>query len=265
MDLERIFEVTAKKMKLEWEQVKDSLDHSGNKGTALETIVIEYLRPYLPRNLGMISGEIAGSNGISTKQMDIIIYDEFKAPRLFDKGNIRVIPIECVYAVIEVKANINSQDVVDEIFENMSSVKNLEKTGFHDTKGNIIHTVDLYGKDWSIWPVHYFVFAIDSMKLETLANKIHEKHESNNCEVSKRIDCVCVLEKGVIMNRLESSKYSALPTPNSVLTWHESENPFLFFYYLISRFVNQAWIPNFDFIKFAKHISFKSKTQSNEK
>jgi hypothetical protein len=67
------------------------------------------------------------------------------------------------------------------------------------------------------------------------------------------------------MNRLESSKYSALPTPNSVLTWHESENPFLFFYYLISRFVNQAWIPNFDFIKFAKHISFKSKTQSNEK
>lgn len=242
-----------------------SLGHSGNKGTSLETTVQEVLGQYLPKSLGITSGEITDVDGNSTKQFDVIIYDAFKAPILFEKGDIRVIPIECVYAVIEIKAEIASQDDVDDIFANMQSIKNLEKTCYYKTAGNVKHTARLYGKKWDIWPVHYFVFSIKSMKIDTLANKIHEKHVKNNSNESHRIDCVCVLEKGVIFNELKQGTYSALPEPGSIITWHETQNPLLFFYVLISRYMNQAWMPNFNFAKFTKNIKHKAKTIRKKK
>jgi|CXWL01.1.fsa_nt_gi hypothetical protein len=261
MDIESIFRYSAEKMKLEWATIKASLDQSGDKGTALEKTVMQFLRPYIPKNLGMVSGEITDSDGNSTKQMDIIIYDEIKAPLLYDVGDIRVIPIECVYAVIEVKSNIASQNDVDDIFEKMLSVKKLQKTSFYPTQGATIHSVSIYGKDWTIWPVHFFAFSIDSMSIDTLATKIDQKHKEQKLDVEKRIDSVCVLEKGVIFNKLVSGSYSALPEPNSEITFHHSENPWMFFYVLISRYLNQAWIPNFNFIKFTKNIIYKSKNE----
>lgn len=262
MDIEAVFHYSAKKMRLEWDTIKASFQQSGDKGTALEKAVMKFLRPYVPENLGMVSGEITDSDGNSTKQMDVIIYDKIKAPILYDVGDIQVIPIECVYAVIEVKSNIASQEDVEDIFEKMLSVKNLQKTSWTPEKGAVIHSVSLYGKDFSIWPVHFFAFAIDSMKIDTLATKIDDIHKKNNQDVEKRIDSVCVLEKGVVLNKLQNNSYSALPEPNSSIFYHESENPLMFFYVLISRYLNQAWIPPFSFLKFTKNVSYKSKSIS---
>ena len=250
-------------MRLEWKKIRASLEQSGDKGTALEKTVIEFLRPYLPKNLGMTSGEITDSDGNSTKQMDIIIYDEIKSPLLYDVGDIRVIPIECVYAVIEVKSKIASQEDVDDIFEKMCSVKKLQKTAYYSEKGAINHYVSIYGQDWNIWPVHFFAFAIDSMNIDTLTTKIDQKHKQEKSEVEKRIDTVCVLEKGIIFNKLVGGTYSALPEPNSELTFHESENPLMFFYVLISRYLNQTWMPNFNFLKFTKNVSYKLKSNNS--
>lgn len=259
MDIESVFRYSAEKMKLEWKSIRASLEQSGNKGTSLEKIVIEFLRQYLPKNLGITSGEITDSDGNSTKQMDVIIYDEIKSPLLYDVGDIRVIPIECVYAVIEVKSNIASQNDVDDLFEKMASVKKLQKTSFYPKKGGIIHSVSIYGKDWVIWPVHFFAFAINSMNIDTLADKIDQKHKQEKAGVDKRIDAVCVLEKGIVINKLESGTYSALPEPNSEIVFHASENPLMFFYVLISRYLNQAWMPNFNFLKFTKNVSYRVK------
>lgn len=260
MDIESVFRHSAEKMRLEWKTIRAALEQSGDKGTALEKTVIEFLRPYIPKNLGITSGEIADSDGNSTKQMDVIIYDETKAPLLYDVGDIRVIPIECVYAVIEVKANIASQDDVDDIFEKMSSVKRLQKTAYYPDKSGIIHSVSIYGKDWIIWPVHFFAFAMDSMNIDTLADKIDQKHKQEKSEVDKRIDAVCVLEKGIIFNKLSGGTYNALPEPNSEIVYHESENPLMFFYVLISRYLNQTWMPNFNFLKFTKNVSYRVKS-----
>lgn len=63
MDIESIFRYSGEKMILEWKTIRASLEQSGDKGTALEKTVIAFLRPYLPKNLGITSGEITDSDG----------------------------------------------------------------------------------------------------------------------------------------------------------------------------------------------------------
>lgn len=62
-----------------------------------------FLKKYLPKKLDVSSGILVNANGAQTKHLDIIISDADKTPILFEKANVRVIPVECVYAIIEVK------------------------------------------------------------------------------------------------------------------------------------------------------------------
>jgi len=62
----------------------------------------------------------------------------------------------------------------------------------------------------------------------------------------KRIDCVCVLNRGVILNQVQDGTFDALPQPGSRLGYRETERALLLFYALISRCVFQAQIPRSD-------------------
>ena len=78
------------------------------------------------------------------------------------RAETRVIPVECVYAVIEVKAFLDKSEL-EKSFQNMpQSVKALEKIAFFEPKSEIIETKNLFGKEWRHWPVAHFVFAFDS-------------------------------------------------------------------------------------------------------
>ena len=75
------------------------------KGIQFEEIFRKFLRLYLPKKLDISTGTIIDSNGNQSKQLDVIISDYSKAPILYEEADIRTIPVECVYSVIEVKAN----------------------------------------------------------------------------------------------------------------------------------------------------------------
>lgn len=145
MDLVKIFDILSQKMNLEWDRIKESLPHSGLKGTALEGEFKKFLKEYLPSNLEVSSGMVIDSNGKESRQLDIIIHDAAKTPLLYNEEGIRVMPIECVYAVIEVKANIESAAEVGKIFENMKSVKDLEKKSYIKSSGIIQNVILAYG------------------------------------------------------------------------------------------------------------------------
>lgn len=256
MDLEKIFEHMSKKMIIEWERIKESLPHSGLKGTAFEGEFKKFLRAYIPLNLEISSGIVVDSNDNESRQLDVIIHDALKTPSLFNESGIIVIPIECVYAVIEVKSNIDSAKTIGEIFVNMKSVKDLKKTSYIQPTGNVKRVVTEYGTEWEIWPTNYFVFALDSMKLTTIVDELNKKNQDEGREVSKRIDCICVLNEGVIMNKLENGKYSALPEPGSILIASLTKKPLLFFYRLISNHLLQAWMPSFQFTDYTKNVKY---------
>jgi hypothetical protein len=152
-DLTRIFDEISKEMRSNFNKIRVALKNSGSKGESIEEIVRKFLQEYLPKNLAISSGMIVDSNGNSSKQIDIIIYDALKTPIFFKSGHIQVLPVECVYSVIEVKSMLN-KDELEKIFANMDSVRNLEKKAYYP-EGDLSHPVLLYGKEWNIWPINY--------------------------------------------------------------------------------------------------------------
>ena len=86
----------------------DFTGHSLEKGLSNEEIIRSLLREFLPKTYGVAKGKVANSLGKSSRQSDIIVYDALRCPNLFiDRNRNQVLPVEGVYAVIEVKTELN--------------------------------------------------------------------------------------------------------------------------------------------------------------
>jgi hypothetical protein len=162
-------------------------------------------------------------------------------------------PIECVYSVLEVKAHLTIEEL-ERCFVNMKSIRRLEKKAYYPTKEKYIHT--LYGNNWKIWPVNYYVFAYDSIKLERLGKFIDDKHKEEQLAVTSRIDSLCIFNKGIITNRLASGTFDALPQKNSQLGHYYTSKALLLFYTLIIRYINQIGMPDFRFKDYLGQLTF---------
>jgi hypothetical protein len=204
------------------------------------------LGKYLPKFLGISRGFIVDSEGKESKQLDIIIFDANKAPIFFQNESIRVIPIECVYAIIEMKSFLRVSDI-EAIFKNMMSVRQLEKKAYirstENPKNTIVTGHYLYDREWEIWPVHYFVFALDSVKLENIVLALTNKIQNNNLQPWTRIDTVGVLSKGIICNQRSNRTIDSLPSNESTIVSIKTKKALLLFYILISTNLLQAEIP----------------------
>jgi len=253
MNLEEIFNEVSKQMKSNFVKAQKSLPHSGLKGEANEETVRKFLRQYLPKALDITTGIIVDSDGNHSRQVDIIICDSVKTPIFYQSGDTRVIPIECVYAVIEVKSFLDKTELKAS-YKNMLSVKKLVKKAYFEQKGAIVITHHLYGMEWPYWPIQYFVFAYDSIMLNSVLKYLNALQGTN--EVHKRIDAVCVLEKGVILNQSPDGMFSALPVPGSKTIACSTRKPLLLFYVLMSLILNQATMRPFNLMPYIKEMRF---------
>ena len=251
----KIFDQVAQKMRADFKQARSALKHSGLKGASFEDTFHTFLRQYLVPSLSISSGVIIDAHGGISRQIDTLITDAAKTPILFRSREIRVVPVECVYAVIEVKAYLDSAEL-NRVFENMLSVRALKKTAYVPRSGVIIEREYMYGKEWDIWPINYFVFAYESIPLDTIADLISKKHQELSLPEYSRIDSVCVLDKGVICNRSSDGMFDALPEPSSKIFVCTTTKALLLFYTLISRYFNQARLPNFRFTDYLGEITF---------
>lgn len=103
------------------------IQHPAEKGAATEFEWIEWLNDYLPKRYRATSAFIIDSeNGISD-QIDLVIHDTQYSPFVFNQSNIEYIPSESVYAVFELKQELNSTNI--EYAKNkIKSVRNLKRT-----------------------------------------------------------------------------------------------------------------------------------------
>lgn len=222
-------------MLIDFENIKKNIEKKPTvTGEILENTVRRFLTDYFPRSLGITSGFIVDVNGNETKQMDVIIYDAFRTPTFINSENIRVIPVECVYAVIEVKSRINTKDL-NEILANMKSLKSLQKTAYTPRYMDAPVTWESYGTPEPYWPINYYVFAFDSINLKSIKEKIEQYNNENMLPVSKRIDAVCVMKKGIICNYTKDNKITFLPGNETHLGELTTEKALLVFYGLLSR------------------------------
>lgn len=80
--------------------------HPGSKGDSLEDTWIEWLRIYLPNRYCIDKAIIIDSTGQLSDQIDLVIYDQQYTPFVFTQNGLHYIPAEGVYAVFEVKPDL---------------------------------------------------------------------------------------------------------------------------------------------------------------
>jgi hypothetical protein len=250
MDLEEIFDDVSAQMKRDFTRAQKALSHPGQKGDANEETVRSFLKQYLPKVLDVSTGILVDSLGNRSNQLDIILSDAAKTPIFYQSGNLRVIPVECAYAVIEVKAFLSKEEL-RKAYENMVSVKRLVKKAYFNEAGVIKHTHDLYSEKWDYFPLMHFIFAFDSPDIQNVKDNLNELQSSE--PPHNRVDMVCVLEKGVIANKWEDGNYYVLPNKNSELVAGFSDKPLISFYTLISVVLNQVKMSHFNILPYIKN------------
>ncbi|HEU4790302.1 MAG TPA: DUF6602 domain-containing protein [Flavobacterium sp.] len=106
--------------------------HPGSKGDSLENVWIEWLRKYLPNRYCVDKAIIIDSTGSLSHQLDLVIYDQQYTPFVFTQNGIHYIPAEGVYAVFEVKPDLQGKVGDDNFFDyagkKIESVRCLKRT-----------------------------------------------------------------------------------------------------------------------------------------
>lgn len=240
----------AKKLKIDFDGVTRQIEHNGVKGSAREDLLKDYLRDLLPNKYSISSGIIIDFNQNQSKQQDFIIHDAFNCPSFFKTDSNTILPIESVYATIEIKSTLN-YDTLKQSVENIESVRKLHKL----PNRNIISND--YNEQYPLG----FVFAYSSdYSLEQIQKKLFELNKS--VDGRHQISIVCVLDKGLIFNVYKDNltNFTIIPTNDTVLARSDSdiENSLYSFYLLMLQYLDNVYIQVPSLIEYAKkNNSFK--------
>lgn len=240
----------AKKLKIDFDGITKQITHNGVKGSAREDLLKSYLRDLLPNKYSISSGIIIDYNQNQSKQQDFIIHDAFNCPSFFKTDSNTILPVESVYATIEVKSTLNYETLKQSV-ENVGSVRKLTKL----PNRNIISNE--YNEQYPLG----FVFAYSSdYSLEQIQKRLFELNKE--VEGRHQISIICILDKGLIfnVNKDNLSNFTIIPTNNTVLARSDSdiENSLYSFYLLLLQFLDNVYIQVPSLIEYAKkNNSFK--------
>ena len=256
MNLENVFKSITEKLMIDFNFASSEIKHNFSKGHVREIeLASQFLDKYMPKNIGITRGEIISSNNEVSNECDLIFYEKNGCPFLLDKEGYRIIPIEFVYGVLEVKSNLNSSELLDS-YNKISTVKKFKKEAYSSRFVDIKPTTLAYGKEWEIFPTTGFIFAYNSIKLTTLKDRLTELQKDT--DLHNRIDSVWVLDKGMIINyNSTADSIPELPSNETILRCVNSENPLMMFVvHLQSIFQSGILQPKFLIQKYLKHVEF---------
>lgn len=132
IDLKQLFEGLQSQMLSQLNTNREFITHPGSKGDALENAWIEWLIKYLPNRYSVDKAIIIDSEGNTSQQIDIVIYDNWFTPFIFSQNGFHYIPAEGVYAIFEVKPDIrgtaNQKCYIEYAAEKIESVRILKRT-----------------------------------------------------------------------------------------------------------------------------------------
>lgn len=111
--------------------------HNGEDGRYVETLIREYLKKYLPKELEVLTGFIlrpavkVGLNNrdrmnekdATSTQLDILIYNSASFPIFHRFGDTIIVPPEGVVGIISVKKTLSEKDIENEL----NALKNVSK------------------------------------------------------------------------------------------------------------------------------------------
>lgn len=105
----------------------DLFEHPTSCGAITEQQWIELFRRYLPERYRASSAFVVDCDGRRSRQIDIVIYDRLYSPLLFSQQYGLHLPAESVYAVFEVKQDLNMR-LIRDAGRKAASVRRLRRT-----------------------------------------------------------------------------------------------------------------------------------------
>lgn len=147
IDISELFLGLQNQMKIQLSTNRQNIHHPGSKGDALENVWIEWLRKYLPNRYCVDKAIVIDCEGNLSDQIDMVIYDQQYTPFVFTQNGMHYVPAEGVYAVFEVKPDLEgavtvkgeSISYIEYAGNKIESVRKLRRTS-----ANIIDR----GKSW---------------------------------------------------------------------------------------------------------------------
>lgn len=162
--------------------------HNSSAGSKREGLAIKFLRTYLPRKFHVTSGFAIDSDGIMSKQSDILIVDDMSNVAFFPSSNNEheQWPVESVYAVIEVKTMLDNKALSDAI-EKCVAFKSMKR---------VFLSKDNLGLEQRIKDSLFCIFAFDSPNLKTTIINLIE--QTQGVDPEHHPDLIVVLNKVVL-------------------------------------------------------------------
>lgn len=126
VDLRELFHGLQEQMLASLYVNREFIKHAPSKGDATEQHWIDFLRTYLPDRYRIDKAIVIDSTGNVSDQMDVVIYDAIYTPFIFKQDGFMYIPAESVYAVFEVKQDVEGN--IEYAARKIESVRKLKRT-----------------------------------------------------------------------------------------------------------------------------------------
>lgn len=247
IDLSKLYENMQKEMIQKLNTGAEAFVHPGTKGDDTELNWIEWFREYLPQRYQVDKAIIIDSTGKQSDQIDLVIYDAQYSYLVFKHGNEKLIPAESVYAVFEVKQNLN-KDRIEYAGKKAKSVRALSRTS-----APIKHA----GGQYKPKILHEILAGILTTKSDWRApieNSVVKY--INEREKEERLDFVCSISNNtfVIDNNTFVTEYKESIKPKIHCCEAEKSLVYLLLN-LLKKLQDIATVPAIDFLKYAEKIN----------
>ncbi|MFA5454770.1 MAG: DUF6602 domain-containing protein [Sulfurimonas sp.] len=267
IDLKQLFEGLQNQMVAQLNTNREFIPHPGSKGDSLENAWIEWLQKYLPNRYSVDKAIVIDHEGNTSHQIDIVIYDNWFTPFIFSQNGFHYIPAEGVYAIFEVKpdiqGNVGDKSYIEYAAEKIESVRILKRT-----------STDMINSG-RVTPARQLTKIIGGI-LSSTNSFTHKNNDTIKQHLSeqqglKSIDIGCIADYGffyVDYNGEEDDKeinfntrivdyYKNRSIEN--ITFSNSENSLVSFFLQLTNYLQQAigTIPAIDLNAYSKTIDFK--------
>ena len=166
-NIAKAFENKARALEASFLAIRHVTTHPGTKGDELEADWVGLIRDFLPTRYEVGPIFAVDHHGNMSQQIDVAVYDKHFSPQWFGGAQgVRFVPVESVYAVFEVKPELNKK-YVEYAIEKVRSVRTLERTST-----NVVHKGGVY--DRTDIPVSPIIGGILSMRSGWSAEKLLE-------------------------------------------------------------------------------------------
>lgn len=268
LNIGELFEGLQNQMEVQLNTNRSFINHPGTKGDSLENVWIDWLKNYLPNRYSIDKAIIIDSEGHLSDQIDLVIYDQQYTPFVFKQNGVLYIPAEGVYAVFEVKPNLEGSakdegekvSYIEYAGRKIESVRKLIRTST---------TIIDRGERRNARPLTKIIGGIltsvnSYTKQETIENHI------KSLNGLKSIDMGCIVEYGGFYVQYEGKEDNTISDVNlricdyynnrkfKSLHFGSKEKSLILFFLQLSRYLQQSigTVAAMDFNAYSHNLGF---------